>query len=248
VVNRLLSAADLQGSEVVLEIGPGLGVLTEKLVERAGHLLAIEIDAALARRLREKLGASPNFTLVEADVLEVDPAELMKTVGLGDEYVVVANLPYSIGTAILRHVLESALPPAWLIVMLQREVADAIVAAPGGMSIAGIAVQVYARARRLFSVPPGAFYPPPKVHSSVIRLDVRSEPLVPGDEREWFFQVVRAGFSAPRKQLRNSLANGLRRDAAEIEPAIKGARLDPRRRPQELAIDDWLALSRGLER
>jgi 16S rRNA (adenine1518-N6/adenine1519-N6)-dimethyltransferase len=275
VLNRILAAADLGRDDVVIEVGPGLGVLTGQLAQAAGRVIAVELDAKLAARLRQTFEASGNakqatsnaesdpaakgagrrefretgdVTVLEGDVLASTPAQLLGAAGLGAEtpYVVVANLPYNIGAAVLRHFLESERPPRWLVVMLQREVAQAIVAQPGALGLLGVSVQVYAQARRLFNVPARAFYPPPKVTSSVIRLDVRPEPLVAMAERERFFTVVRAGFSAPRKQLRNSLANGLQRPAAEIAEALDVAGLDGSRRPQELGIEEWLRLSRSV--
>jgi 16S rRNA (adenine1518-N6/adenine1519-N6)-dimethyltransferase len=128
--------------------------------------------------------------------------------------------------------------------MLQREVAASMTARAGELSLLGVSVQVYAEARRLFNVQPRAFYPPPRVTSSVVRLDLRPSPLVPAEERERFFRVVRAGFSAPRKQLRNSLAQGLGLPPGEAASMIGAAGLDASVRPQKLSVDDWLQLSR----
>jgi 16S rRNA (adenine1518-N6/adenine1519-N6)-dimethyltransferase len=271
-----VEAAELGQDDVVIEVGPGLGVLTEQLAATAGRVVAVELDAKLAGRLRERFGTSnahpaPSnkesaagfelqassagqrvedssraVSVVEGDVLAITPVELLERAGVDVEtaYVVVANLPYNIGAAVLRHFLESEWPPRRMVVMLQREVAASIAAQPGQLGLLGVSVQIYARAKRLFNVAPRAFYPPPKVMSSVILLDVREEPLVDPNEREGFFAVVRAGFSAPRKQLRNSLANGLRLPAEEASAAIEAAGLDATRRPQELAIEDWLRLSR----
>lgn len=250
VVNRIVGAAELSRDDVVVEVGPGLGVLTERLVESAGRLIAVELDSELGARLREKLADAANLTLVQADVLMLRPEGLLSAAGLPAEtpYTVVANLPYNIGAAVLRNFLEAAHPPRSLVVMLQREVAEAVCATPGDLTLVGVSVQVYARARRLFNVPARAFYPPPRVTSSVIRLDVRDRPVVAAAERERFFRVVRAGFSAPRKQLRNSLAQGLQRKPAEAEAAIRPAGLDPTRRPQDLSVEDWLSLSRRVDR
>ncbi len=241
IVSRIVEATRLTGGETVIEVGPGLGVLTERLAAAAGRLFAVEIDPELATRLRENLADRPSVSIVEADALTVEPESLV-----GDaKYGVVGNLPYNAGTAILRHFLESKAPPAWLVVMLQREVVESIVAAPGRMSLVGVSVQVYAEARMLFAVPSRAFYPPPKVRSAVLRLDVREQPLVPADERERFFEVVRAGFSTPRKQVRNSLVNGLRVPAAVVEAALSKAGIDPSLRPAALSIDDWVRLARA---
>jgi 16S rRNA (adenine1518-N6/adenine1519-N6)-dimethyltransferase len=178
----------------------------------------------------------------------MQPPVLLAQAGLPTEtpYVVVANLPYNAGAAVLRHFLEADRPPRRLVVMLQREVAEAITAAPGSLSILGVATQVYAEAKRLFNVAPGAFQPPPKVTSTVIRLDVRPQPLVSPDERERFFRVLHAGFSAPRKQLRNALAQGLDCEPGDVVPAIEAAGLEPTVRPQDVSIDGWLRLARAL--
>jgi 16S rRNA (adenine1518-N6/adenine1519-N6)-dimethyltransferase len=249
VVSKIVAAAELTPEDVVIEVGPGLGVLTERLVEAAGRVIAVELDRGLASRLRERFAADPRLTVIDSDVLSRSPDALLGAAGLPASvpYVVVGNLPYNAGTAIMRHVLEAARPPTRLIVMLQREVAAAIVAAPGELSLLGVSIQVYARPRRLFNVPARAFYPPPKVVSSVLRLDVREEPLVPASERNHFFAVVRAGFSAPRKQLRNSLAQGLTRPVPTVLPAIEAAGIDPTVRPEDLSVDQWLRLARTVE-
>jgi 16S rRNA (adenine1518-N6/adenine1519-N6)-dimethyltransferase len=247
VVAKIVAAAELHADEVAVEVGPGLGVLTDALAETAGRLVAVEVDRKLAERLRERFAGADHVSIVEADVLTTTPEALLTAAGAGPDvpYVVVANLPYNIGAAVLRHFLEASHPPRRLVVMLQREVANAITAAPGELGLLGVAIQVYAEPRRLFNVGARAFYPPPKVVSSVIRLDVRLQPLVEPSERDRFFRVVRAGFSAPRKQLRNSLAQGLQREPAAVLPAIEAAGIDPRRRPEDLSIDDWLRLARA---
>jgi len=223
-------------------------VLTERLADQTGRLIAVEIDARLARRLQAQFAGNDRVTILERDVLALRPEALLTEAGLSEDtpYRVVGNLPYNAGAAIVRHFLEAAHQPRSLVVMLQREVADSMVAGPGRMSLLGVSVQVYARARKLFNVPPRAFYPPPKVTSSVVSLEVRDAPLVPLTERDAFFRVVRAGFSAPRKQLRNTLAQGLNSPPAEVAAAIAAAGLDPTLRPQDLAIDDWLVLTRRL--
>jgi 16S rRNA (adenine1518-N6/adenine1519-N6)-dimethyltransferase len=245
VVNRILSAVDIGPDATVIEVGSGLGVLTERLVEQVGRLVAVEIDAKLAQRLREQLGDRANLTVVERDVLSVPPEALLSEAGLppNTPYVMVGNLPYNAGAAILRHFLEALHPPRSIVAMLQREVADAIVGGSGKMSLLGVSVQVYAKTKKLFNVPPRAFYPPPRVTSSVIRLDLLDQALITPTQREAFFRVVRAGFSAPRKQLRNTLAQGLGVAAALAESAIKAAGLEPTLRPQEVPLEGWLKLA-----
>jgi 16S rRNA (adenine1518-N6/adenine1519-N6)-dimethyltransferase len=242
VLGRIVAATGLTRDDTVIEIGPGLGALTERLIEVAGRVIAVEVDAKLATRLQETLvPAHPNLEVVRRDVLSTSPRELLG--GAAGEYAVAGNLPYNIGAAVLRHFLEAENQPRWLVVMLQREVADAICAQPGDLGLLGVSVQVYAEPRRLLTVPARAFYPPPSVTSAVIRLDVRERPLVPIEEREHFFAVVRAGFSTPRKQLANSLANGLNMPVVEARAAIEAAELDATLRPQALSIEDWRRLA-----
>jgi 16S rRNA (adenine1518-N6/adenine1519-N6)-dimethyltransferase len=217
--------------------------LTEALAKRGAEVWAVEVDRGLAHSLRERFADVTRVHILEQDALAIEVGAIF---GGGRPFSVVANLPYNVGTAIVRRLLESEPRPSRLVVMLQKEVALAIVASPGHMSLVSVGVQVFATGRRLFDVAPGAFFPPPKVMSTVIRLDARSEPFVPAEERPHFFEVVRGGFSAPRKQLRNSLANGLGVDAQETTAALDKAGIDPTMRPQELSIEQWLALSRRL--
>jgi 16S rRNA (adenine1518-N6/adenine1519-N6)-dimethyltransferase len=204
----------------------------------------VEVDEKLCLHLRQSLQPYPNVTAVCADVLSLSPARLLNEAGAGDPYAVVANLPYYIAAPVLRHFLEGDLPPTRLVVMLQREVAESIAAGPGRMSLLGVAVQFYGHPRLLFGVPPQAFHPPPKVRSAVLRIDVSEGPTVEVPNASTFFEVVRAGFSAPRKQLRNSLAQGLGLPPTEAEALLAAAGIDFHRRPQELSIEEWAALCR----
>jgi 16S rRNA (adenine1518-N6/adenine1519-N6)-dimethyltransferase len=206
----------------------------------------VELDTELAGRLREQ--GLENVTVVEGDALEVEPETLLEAAGLPPDapYVLAGNLPYNVGTAIVRRFLEAAHQPRRLVVMLQKEVAEGMTAPEGELGLLGVSVQVYARARKLFNVPPRAFYPPPRVTSAVIRLDPHETPLIASDERERFFRIVRAGFSAPRKQLRNTVAQGLGLPPAVVAEAIEAEGLDPSLRPQQLRIEDWLRLSKRL--
>ena len=223
-------------------------MLTEPLAARTGRLIAVEIDDRLAPMLAVKYEGSANVTVVHADVLTQSPEALLAAAGLGPEapYVLAGNLPYNVGAAVLRHFLESDHPPRRLIAMLQREVAESICAAPGELGLLGVSVQAYARPRKLFNVSPGAFAPPPKVTSTVIELDVSEEPLVPRAERSAFFATVRAGFCAPRKQLRNTLTQGLLIPASKAETALSAAGIEPSLRPAMLSLEDWLRLTRAL--
>jgi 16S rRNA (adenine1518-N6/adenine1519-N6)-dimethyltransferase len=245
VLQRILAAASLSSADTVIEVGAGKGVLTQALASAAGRVIAVEIDEGLCAHLRRRLAVRPNVEPVCADILSLSPNELLARAQASPPYVVVANLPYYIASAVLRHFLESAQPPTRMIVMVQAEVAQSIAAPPGRMSLLSVSVQFYAQAKVLFYVPPRAFRPPPKVRSAVIRLDVRPEPAVAVDDRQAFFRLVQAGFAAPRKQLRNALALGLSIDAASARSLLDTADIDPHRRAQTLSLDEWGCLYRA---
>ena len=246
MVRRIVEA--IGTAPVVVEVGPGHGVLTGPLASTGRKLICVELDDTLAARLQEHFATTPGVTVVHADILASPPEALLRAGGVapGTPYVMAGNLPYNIGAAILRHFLEADEPPERMVVMLQREVANSICAEPGELGLLGVATQAYAVPTHLFDVPPAAFAPPPKVTSSVIELTRRETPLVTLVEREPFFATVRAGFSAPRKQLRNTLAQGLRIDASAAEAALTSAGIEPSLRPALLSVEDWLRLSRAV--
>lgn len=234
IAEAIVAAAALTPADTVLEIGPGLGLLTAALVRRAGRVVAVELDAQLAAALPGLLGHPPNLTVVQGDALTLELAALVPA-----EYHVVANLPYHITSPLLRHLLATPPRPRRLVVMVQREVAERITAPPGQWSYLTVLVQLYAAPRLARVVPPGAFYPRPKVESAVLVLEVYPAPRVAAATPEAFLQVVQAGFKQPRKQLRNSLAEGLGRTSAEAEALLRRAGLDPARRPQTLTLPEW---------
>jgi 16S rRNA (adenine1518-N6/adenine1519-N6)-dimethyltransferase len=246
VVERIVAAAELAPNDTVIEVGPGLGVLTMRLAAAlpAGRLRAVELDRELAPRLTARLKDYPHAEVVEGNILELNPAELSG----GQPYKVVANLPYYITSAALRHFLSGPTPPTQLVVMVQREVAARMTAAPGEMSLLALAVQFYGAAQIMFSVPPAAFYPPPKVHSAVVRIDVyapEQRPL-PGIDDATFFRIVRAGFGQKRKQLVNTLSGGLGLDKASVGAALTQAGIAPGARPEELGLAEWGRVVRAL--
>ena len=259
-LDRIVAAADLTPADTVLEIGPGLGTLTQLLAERAGRVVAVELDDQLAAVLAERLAGQPNVEVHPGNILHIsDFASLM-----GPSYKVVANLPYYITSAVLRHLLERPDPPSLLVVTVQREVAERIAAAPPDMSLLAVSVQFYGRPRIVARIPAGAFYPPPKVDSAVVRIDVRDEPAVAlgagpaspeGDLCEAsgtrlnvadFFRVARAGFGHKRKTLRNALSAGLGLAPASAEQALAQAGIDPRRRAETLALQEWADLEASI--
>ena len=250
---RIAAAADLAPADRVVEVGPGLGVLTEELARRLdpqqGCLIAVELDESLLPLLRERMAAYPHFHLVQGDVLKLAPATLPAVCGTPDApYRVVANLPYYITSAVLRHFLSAAHPPNRMVVMVQREVAVRMVAAPPEMSLLAVSVQFYGAPRIVLRVPPGAFHPPPKVESAVVRVDVYppdARPVTVAGEAH-FFSVARAGFGQKRKQLANSLADGLRLPKALVLDRLALAGIVGTRRAETLTLAEWATLSAAL--
>ena len=234
VVARICDSADLSPGDIVVEVGPGLGVLTEALAARVAHVIAIEKDAELAVRLPE--WAPSNVDVWESDALEAKPADL-----IDGPYKFVSNLPYNVGTAILRRFLESRNRPLSCTFMIQREVAERIVARPPHMSVLAIAMQFHGSPSVAFHVGRGAFTPPPRVASTVVHMPVSERDGWSRKDFSAFFQLVRAGFSARRKTLRNSLING-GYEADMVDDLLRSASVQPTIRPQVLDVDDWLRM------
>ena len=239
IANRIVAAAEPDRSDTVVEIGPGAGALTRRLVERAGRVVAVELDPRLCEELPERLGFPSNLEVAQGDGREVDPDAL---VGAATPYKVVANLPYYAAAPIVRRFLETVRPPTLMVVMVQREVADVMNANPGEFTLLSVATQFYAEPSVVAQVPARSFRPPPKVSSTVLKLPVRAEPAVAVTDRKEFFALVRAGFSAPRKQLRNSLMQGTGASAEAVATSLYDAGIDPQRRPATLGIGEWAAL------
>lgn len=246
VARRIVDAADISVGETVVEIGPGNGALTHHIVETAsyagGSVVLVEIDPKYAAMMEDKFASNTDVRVVCADARDIDFEDLPE-LSKGNPYKVVANLPYYAGTPIVRSFLEREQKPEGMTVMLQREVARDMCATPGKMSLLSIAVQIYAEPKKLFDVSPAAFRPPPKVHSTVIKLAPLSEPLVAFDEIDDLFKVARSAFLGRRKQLHNSLANGLGMTTDEVKDMTAAVGIDSERRPATLSIDEWIALT-----
>lgn len=236
ILRRIVNAADLTPEDLVVEVGPGLGVLTDALAQRARQVVAVELDRELADALVTRYSANPKVRIIHGDARTVPLDELVSP---GAPYKVVANLPYYAATPIVRRFLEAPHRPALLVVTVQREVARRMVALPGDMSLLGVGVQVYGRAKIVAAIPPGAFRPPPAVSSAVVRIDPHREPAVDAENAEGFFALVRAGFSAPRKQLQGALSHALDRPAAEVRALLESVGVDPTRRAETLSVDEW---------
>jgi 16S rRNA (adenine1518-N6/adenine1519-N6)-dimethyltransferase len=245
VLERIAAAAEIQPDEVVLEIGPGLGSLTRRLSELARQVICVEVDANLLPPLRFVLQDYANVQVVQGDILSLDIAALMSQASATTPpvYQVVANIPYYITSALIRRLLEAKYPPHRLVLTVQREVAERICAAPGDLSLLALSVQVYGNPRVAARIPAGAFYPPPKVDSAVIRVDRYAQPLVPVAQLPLFFRLAKAGFSQKRKTLRNALSGGLGWPAERAGDLLHMAGIDPQRRAETLSIDEWRRLA-----
>ena len=238
-LQKVVDAAQVTPQDVVLEIGSGLGSLTRYLATIAQRVVAVEVDSSLIAVLETVIKQYSNIKVVEGDILALNPAQLV----LQSPYIVVANIPYYITSALIRHLLESSLPPMRLIMTVQNEVAKRICALPGEMSLLALSVQVYGHPEIIAQIPAGAFYPPPKVDSAILRIDRLPFPLIPADELDEFFQLIKAGFSQKRKTLRNALAGGLRISTPVVELLLKDALIDPMRRAETLSLTEWHRLT-----
>lgn len=244
LLGAIADAAQVTRDDTILEIGPGLGHLTRVLAARVARVVAVEVDAELVARLRTDFANAPHVTILQGDVLTATPAEWLTqaTRAPTPEFKIVANLPYYITSAILRHILESPPRPRVVVVMVQREVAQRIVAQPPQMNLLAVSVQFFAQAHIVRTIPAGAFYPRPQVDSALVRLDVFDAPPYAVSDVSRFFALVRAGFGERRKQLRNALAHGLGCAPPVVETALAQARIHPARRAESLALSEWVNL------
>ncbi len=237
-LSKVVEAADLSGDETVLEIGAGVGALTMSLAQAAKRVIAVEIDARLMPALNEVVGDLPGVLVIQGNILEQD---LEALVGDGP-YCVVANIPYNITSMLIRRLLEAPQSPERLVLTVQREVAERIVATPGQMSLMALSVQLYGAARIMARIPAGSFFPQPKVDSAVLRVDLHAEALISFESIPIFFRLARFGFQQKRKQLRNALSSGLGIAAQQVATLLEKAEIPPRARAQELSLDDWARL------
>ncbi|MGH2427861.1 MAG: 16S rRNA (adenine(1518)-N(6)/adenine(1519)-N(6))-dimethyltransferase RsmA [Candidatus Limnocylindria bacterium] len=242
-LDAIVEAAEVAPGDRVVEIGPGLGVLTRRLLSAGASVLAVELDPRLAEYLRRELYAVEGFELIEADALTVHPRECFP----GLHFKLVANVPYHITSPLLHAFLEGERPPSLTVLLVQLEVAERVAAPPGGMSYLSVFVQNVASAEVVARVPAEAFEPEPAVDSAILRLRRRDAPAVAvGDEREPFYRIVQAGFRQRRKQVHNGLSRELPVDRDAVEVALALCGVDGERRPQTLSVDEWACLARAL--
>jgi 16S rRNA (adenine1518-N6/adenine1519-N6)-dimethyltransferase len=238
ILNKIVQAADVSPQDHVLEIGAGLGSLTCALAEAARQVTAVEIDRKLIPILQEVVSPFTNVRVVFGDMLKLNPTELM-----GDSpYLVVANIPYYITSALIRHLLAGQSKPGRLVLTMQKEVAGRICAGGGEYSLLALSVQVFGTPRTVLTIPAGAFYPAPKVDSATLRIDLYPEPLIPSPYLDCFFSLARMGFSQKRKTLRNTLSAGLHWSGDQAADLLKAADIDPGRRAQTIEIPEWRTL------
>jgi 16S rRNA (adenine1518-N6/adenine1519-N6)-dimethyltransferase len=238
-LEKIVNAAEIRPTDTVLEIGPGLGSLTRYLAAAAQKVVAVELDEKLFPPLEAVIAPYHNIHLVHADILRIEPKEIIEQ----QDYLVVANIPYYITSALIRHLLESSPKPRRIVLTIQKEVAERICAGPGDMSLLALSVQVYGGPRIATHIPAGAFFPAPKVDSSVLVVDIFPNPRIDENNLDVFFQLIKAGFSQKRKKLRNSISAGLRQSPAEAEKMLLAADIDPQRRAETLSLDEWGKLS-----
>ena len=239
---RVAAAAGLAGEDTVLEIGAGLGSLTRHLAAAARRVVAVELDENLRPALEFVLKPWANVEIHYGDILRLPASGLQ----LPAAYKVAGNIPYYITSAVIRHLLEADSKPALIVLTMQREVAERLCARPGDMNLLAVSAQFYGVPRVLAHIPAGAFYPRPEVESAVVRLEVLPQPAVAVADVDQFFRVVKAGFSQKRKQLRNSISAGLQLAPARVEALLAQAGIDPQRRAETLALQEWGALAEAV--
>ena len=245
-LKQTLKAAELTKKDFVIEIGPGFGVLTFPMADLAGRVLAVETDKKVLSILRALGSGYTNLDILPSNILKLDSRYIYnrykqwsKVKSGKTGYKLVSNLPYYITSAILKLFLETDLSPDLIVVMMQKEVAERIVAGPGEMSVLGISVQFFGEPEIVAQVPRTAFWPKPEVDSAIVRIKPRRQILFEIDNVKLFFRIVKAGFGERRKQLHNSLSGGLWLDDELVITTLEKIKIDPKTRPQDLSLAEW---------
>ena len=239
VRDAIINEAGLSVGDTVIEVGPGMGVLTGEIARRAGRVVAVELDGSLARYLQQKMKRLGNVEVICSDILKLD---LMDVLHGSENYKVVANIPYYITSPVLHYFMNALKRPLLMIIMMQKEVAEAITAPPGRMNFLSVSMRIYSHPSIVCRAPAASFYPAPAVDSAVVRFDMLPKPAVNVENPENFLQLIHYGFSAPRKMIRNSLAIGLKMEPDEADKILSDAGIDPQRRPATLSLDEWALL------
>ena len=241
VIDKMIQSADIKPDDTIIEIGPGLGVITEELAKKAKTVIAVEKDRKMAEILTKRFASSNNITIIQEDILKLSHQ-------IPTEYKVVANLPYNIAAAIIRQFLENppgSKQPELMVLMVQKEVGQRICATPPDMSILAVSVQIYSKPEIVGYVSAGSFWPMPKVDSAIIKItDIKT----PGIDAKLFFKIVKAGFSQPRKQIGGNLSKILKTSKQEISSLLLGLGLKPEQRAETLSIKNWLDIVNVFEK
>ena len=238
-LEAIATAAQIQTTDTVLEIGPGLGSLTRYLAVAARQVVAVELDRKMIRPLQAVLAPYPNVRVQQGDILELSPKDLITET----DYLVVANIPYYITSAVIRHLLESDPKPRRIVLTIQKEVAERICAKPGDLSLLALSVQVYGNPHIDARIPADAFFPAPKVDSAVLVIDIYPAPQIKMELLDSFFRLIKAGFSQKRKTLRNSLSAGLHISPSNAAEMLTRVNIDPQRRAETLNLTEWSNLA-----
>ena len=251
VLQKIIETADLK-NDIVLEVGPGLGTLTQELAKKAKKVIAVEKDKQMNEVLKETLKDFKNVEIIQGDILKVlrsglvssdlARSERLRSKGqtLNSNYKVVANIPYYLTSPLIRMLLESANPPEEIILMIQKEVAQRITAQPPKMNLLAVSIQFYAQPKTISYVSKASFWPEPKVDSAIIKISNIEK--IKEIDQERFFKIIKAGFSSPRKQLANNLSEKLKIDKGEIKSALAKCGLNPQARAESLSLEDWILL------
>ena len=240
-LSKVINAADLLAEDQVLEIGAGLGSLTYLLAQVAKSVTTVEIDRAMLPPLREALSGFSNVRVVEGDILDQNIDELVED----QNYVVVANIPYYISSAIIRHLMEASIRPKRVVLTVQKEVAERILARDGKMSLLSLSVQVFGKVSLGGVIPAGSFLPAPEVDSTVLKIELYPEPIIPLGLHDAFFKIAQAGFSQKRKTIRNSLSAGLHLSSDQVEELLQKSQIESKRRAETLSLSEWHRLTRS---
>jgi len=243
-LEAITNAAQIESTDMVLEIGPGLGSLTRYLAAAAQEVVAIELDQNLIPPLQAMIAPYHNVRVIQGNILDISPRELIGN----DDYVVAANIPYYITSAVIRHLLENNPKPRRVVLTIQKEVAERICAKPGDLSLLALSVQVYGHPSIAAHISADSFFPVPKVDSAVLIIDIYPKPVIPIELLDTFFKLIKAGFSQKRKTLRNSLASGLHIPPTSSETLLQQAGIDHMRRAETLNLEEWQILCEFLNK
>ncbi len=251
VLDSMVEAADVKSTDIVLEVGPGIGNLTSKLVAVAGNVLAVEKDTSLEFLLSDITNKHKNLSVEYADIMRFNFTQALKTLKVAHKlkpgrlrYKVVANIPYYVTGKLLQLFLRAQEKPESITVLVQAEVAKNMVAEHGSMNLLGLSVQLIGKPKFVLPVPASSFYPAPKVDSAIVHINIPEKPLFANVDEGFLFRVAKACFSGKRKQIHNSLASGFRLSKLETDKILEQAHIAPSIRPQELSVEDFVRLAK----